>query len=256
MRRRGTKRRILCRFGSGFGRCGEICELGACVDARRTQHTSSGEFALLVTKANVSTATVRGVGSREAAAIGALHGMARSKKNGVAPPSGKEKKKGRKHTGGSIVVVEAGGGKGSAGKSGGKDSSTTKKKKSSTRTKKGEAGDDVAEDEGSVGGTAGAASRNTRDAVREEVMTQVHAVPSRAYSSFPGPDLPFSDNGVQHSSIARAAFDSSSFVGEDSTGTLGRLIINDLYTFLIVLRTCMCVLFSCAPLTRFLLMRC
>lgn len=130
------------------------------------------------------TATRVEGGGGEAAAVGVLHGMAGSSKKGVAP-SGKEKKKLRKHTGSSIVAVEAGGGKGLSGKSGGKKSSTAKKKKSNAKTKKVEAVDDVEEDEGSMGGTAGAASRNPRDAVREEVMTQVRqrVLPYRAWRS-------------------------------------------------------------------------
>lgn len=111
-----------------------------------------------------------------------LHGMARSKKNGVAPS--KDKKPGRKSTGGTIVVVEAGGGNGSAGKSGKKGSSTAKKKKSRVKTKKGQAIDGAEGDEGSMG----AASRNTRDALREEVMTQVclgFSVPSLVLTFFP-----------------------------------------------------------------------
>eukprot|EP00903_Cladosiphon_okamuranus_P010374 g9814.t1 len=47
----------------------------------------------------------------------------------------------------------------------------TKKTKSNAKFKKVETGDNE-EDEGSMRGTAGAASRNPRDAVREEVMTQ------------------------------------------------------------------------------------
>lgn len=117
-----------------------------------------------------AAAKARGVNAGEAAARRVLHGMARSKKNDIVPSS--KEKSGRKHTSGSIVVVEASGGKGSKGKTDGKQSSVTKKKKSSAKTKKVEA-NVVDEDEGSMGGTAGAASRNTRDAVREEIMTQV-----------------------------------------------------------------------------------
>lgn len=105
---------------------------------------------------------------------GVLHGMARSKKNGVAP-SIKEKKRGGKSAGGNIAVVETSAdGNDSAEQSGGKGSSTTTKKSRSSKKSK-----DV---EGSSG-MVGAASRNTRDAVREEVMTQVKFPPVGSFQS-------------------------------------------------------------------------
>ncbi len=93
--------------------------------------------------------------------------MPRSKKNGVTPKS--ETKKQTKTKGGNPNSKNP-----SIGKPGSKSSSKRKKKSRKDSKVDADSVDDVDQDQlGSTGGTAGAASGKNRDAMREEVMTQV-----------------------------------------------------------------------------------
>lgn len=106
-----------------------------------------------------------------------LHGMARSKKKGVAPAAGDQKKRDALNRG-EGGVMEAGNTRAaaaSAGKKRSKKSAEKKRKSRHDEEMKGavldiHGGD---EDEGSTGGTHGAQTKSNRDVLRDKVMRQV-----------------------------------------------------------------------------------
>lgn len=97
--------------------------------------------------------------------------MARSKQNGIAPDNGGSL------SGKAGPVVEAGGKKTSDGNKSSKNKSKKKRSNHNKKSKKVEDFQDVAvfdeDGEGSISGKVEAAAVNNRDALREEVMTQV-----------------------------------------------------------------------------------